>query len=386
MTTNQVTSVWFFVGPSVPADTFAAACGVIDADVRVLPPIQQGDLLRHRPPDPDVIGIVDGSFFQVPAVSHKEILATLERGVRVLGASSLGALRAAELDRFGMEGVGEVYRLYRRGIVDADDEVAVLHASAEEGYRPLTVPLVEIRHNLRLAPVSRATKAGVLAAAKRLHFTERTYEAALAASSIAPGEGQRLRDFLATAAVDLKREDALALVRLVADRVAGRSPWPPFEPPRTAHTVFLHLFERAYAGEDGLPDALVLSLHRVLSPTFPSDGPRFMVPGIPWERPLIRAMKATGEFAAAREAARHVVRQSELLAAEVPGLAHAWSDERLEGWLAARWGVGPDRLDRAMWARGVTDYRELLHAVRLAYAAEVRGRLSPPPPPAGAAP
>ena len=362
-----MTVVWFFVGPSVRRDEFEAACAAVDADVRILPPIQQGDLLRRRGPQPDVVGIIDGFFFQVPAVSHKEILLTMERGVRVLGASSLGALRATELDRFGMEGVGEVYRLYRRGIVDADDEVAVLHADADEGYRPLTVPLVEIRHNLAAAPVSKATKAAVLKAARGLHFTERTYEAALAGASADPAELARLRDFLAHDAVDLKRADALALVAVVADRVAGRSPWPPFEPPQTARTVYLHLFQRAYEGEDDAPDSLIRSLHVILSPTFVAEGPRFIAPGIPWEPPLTGA-----ELRTARETAMHVVHESERLAAEVPGLAAAWSDHRLERWLAAKWGVPPEELDRAIWTRGITDYRELLHAARLAYAAEIR--------------
>ena len=146
-----MTRVCLFVGPSIPAEVLRAACAELDADVDVLPPVQQGDLLRlsHRPPD--VIGIVDGFFFQVPSVLHKEILLAMQGGTRVLGAASLGALRAAELDVFGMEGVGEIYRMYRRGRIDGDDEVAVLHTDAADGFRPLSEPMVNMRHNLRRA-------------------------------------------------------------------------------------------------------------------------------------------------------------------------------------------------------------------------------------------
>lgn len=87
--------VCLFVGPSPAADAIGHIVAGWDAEVQLMAPIQQGDLLKLRDPRPSVVVIVDGAFFQVPAVSHKEILLTLEEGVRVLGSSSLGALRAA---------------------------------------------------------------------------------------------------------------------------------------------------------------------------------------------------------------------------------------------------------------------------------------------------
>src|SRR5688572_32760283 len=51
-------------------------------------------------------------------------------GVRVFGAASMGALRAAELQPFGMIGVGQVFQAYRRGHLTDDDEVAVAHGPA----------------------------------------------------------------------------------------------------------------------------------------------------------------------------------------------------------------------------------------------------------------
>ena len=65
---------------------------------------------------PRAIGIVDGFFARVPAVWHKEIMWVMERGVHVFGGAGLGALRAAELDSFGMRGVGQVYQAFRDGI------------------------------------------------------------------------------------------------------------------------------------------------------------------------------------------------------------------------------------------------------------------------------
>src|SRR5690349_21723621 len=90
-----------FLGPSLPAiEARRLAPGV-----ELLPPVCQGDLStaveHHRP---RAVLIVDGEFSQSLSVWHKEILHAIHLGIRVLGASSMGALRAAELDRFGMEG------------------------------------------------------------------------------------------------------------------------------------------------------------------------------------------------------------------------------------------------------------------------------------------
>ena len=55
---------------------------------------------------PVAIGLIDGYFERVPSVSHKEILWAMSQGIVVIGAASMGALRAAELAPFGMLGVG----------------------------------------------------------------------------------------------------------------------------------------------------------------------------------------------------------------------------------------------------------------------------------------
>jgi hypothetical protein len=280
MNASRKPRVWFFAGPSLPAREILGACSTVAADVRVLPPIQQGDLLRGMSDLPDVVGIIDGCFHQVPAVLHKEILLALERGARVLGAASLGALRAAELDAFGMEGIGEIYRLYKDGHLDGDDEVAVVHAGQEEGYRSATVPLVNIRHNLRLATarglISPRTANLLLSVAQRVHFTERTYEKVLRAAqarTASADEWTALQGFLATKAVDLKRNDALALVRVVAERLRGAKPWPPRVSFRLQKTKYFGILERDYAGHfcqgRHVPDKLVLSLQKLLSRAFP---------------------------------------------------------------------------------------------------------------------
>ncbi|MGH9223690.1 MAG: TfuA-like protein [Acidimicrobiales bacterium] len=137
---------------------------------------------RHQP---SVVAIADGEFNQSLAVWHKEILHVLGLGVRVLGASSMGALRAAECDvYYGMEGVGLIYEWFRDGVLTDDDEVALLHGPAESDWVNLSWPMVNVR-----ATVGKLQEAGegldataaelILAATKGLEFGNRT-EPALA--------------------------------------------------------------------------------------------------------------------------------------------------------------------------------------------------------------
>ena len=56
----------------------------------------------------------------------KKIMHLIDSGVTVIGAASMGALRAAELDAYGMLGVGRIYQMYASGEICGDDEVATL--------------------------------------------------------------------------------------------------------------------------------------------------------------------------------------------------------------------------------------------------------------------
>jgi hypothetical protein len=130
-----------FLGPSLPAREARRLL----PDARVFPPARQGDVWRALARRPRAIALIDGVFESEPSVWHREILDALDAGVPVIGAASMGALRAAELAGQGMRGVGRIYRWYRDGVVRDDAEVALLHADAEHGYQPLTVPLVNVR-------------------------------------------------------------------------------------------------------------------------------------------------------------------------------------------------------------------------------------------------
>jgi hypothetical protein len=203
-----------FLGPSLPA---AEALRIVPR-VELWPPICQGDLtsLVERS-QPRAILVVDGEFGQSLSVWHKEILHALHLGIRVLGASSMGALRAAELDRFGMEGVGAIYEYYRDGWLTADADVALVHADAGEGYRPLTWPLVNVRATAdalqRQGALADDEAAAVVTAAGNLHFRERTEQAlarALRSDGTPAARAHELAKLVTDDYVDQKALDAAA--------------------------------------------------------------------------------------------------------------------------------------------------------------------------------
>ena len=105
-------------------------------------PIKRGDLGHDIKENPDIIGIIDGVFHQNSSVGHKEILNVLNKGITVVGASSMGALRASELDTLGMIGIGYVYEQYATGKVASDDDVAVMLDS--DTLESLSEPLINM--------------------------------------------------------------------------------------------------------------------------------------------------------------------------------------------------------------------------------------------------
>ena len=219
-TSRPRSGVVVFLGPSLDA----ATAETILPEATFLPPICQGQLLSAvECLQPGIVGIVDGEFGQSLSVWHKEILHVLGHGVRVFGASSMGALRAAECDVYGMEGVGRIYEWFRDEVLNADDEVALLHASAEDGWRNLTWPMVNVRATVERLRANRliddVASTAVLDVAKSLYFGSRT-EHALASQLTASGrrDGAALAALVTAHYVDQKRLDAKELLaRLAGD-------------------------------------------------------------------------------------------------------------------------------------------------------------------------
>jgi hypothetical protein len=203
-----------FLGPSLDRES---AERILPAEYR--PPAQRGDVLGAVRDGATIICLIDGVFHQESAVGHREILSAIKGGARVIGASSMGALRAAEMDTLGMEGVGEIYRMYKSGELVSDDEVALVF-DPESGI-PLSEPLINIRCTLKNALcdgiIDAVAHDAFLAAAQSIFYPQRTYSRVIAAAelSIDTGTRERFATWVRDYTCDQKRQDAVAALEYI---------------------------------------------------------------------------------------------------------------------------------------------------------------------------
>ncbi|ENN88463.1 hypothetical protein RHSP_81241 [Rhizobium freirei PRF 81] len=202
-----------FAGPSLPdAKAFA------DGTMVIRPPACQGDVVRALEDGATAIGLVDGQFEFVAPVWHKELLFALSRGVPVFGAASMGALRAVECQVYGMVGVGRIFGDYASGRREEDADVALLHGPADLGYPALSVPLVNVDATIEAAIgqgiIGREEALRLSDAARRLYFKDRTWRRVAEAAEM---DISQVRALVAKAWTDQKRQDAIELMRAIAD-------------------------------------------------------------------------------------------------------------------------------------------------------------------------
>ncbi len=210
-----------YAGLSIPFDEAKEILDTSD-DIEVVykRPIQRGDLGQALKEHPDIIAIIDGVFHQNSAVGHKEILNAMKNGIKVYGASSMGALRASELDTLGMTGVGYVYSQYATGEVDSDDDVAVMLDG--ETLEAISVPLINMKYVFENAVsegiITDDEKDELLATAKKTYYPKRNYAKTLNESGLDDTKKSELIDFIRTSP-DIKKEDAKDLLRLIKEEI-----------------------------------------------------------------------------------------------------------------------------------------------------------------------
>jgi len=206
-------SVRIFAGPSISREEALS----ILAGAEYFPPVKRGDVSAAVSAGASVLVIIDGVFFQSEAVGHREILGAVKAGVRVYGASSMGALRAAELDTLGMIGSGQIYEWYKSGKIIADDEVGMVF-DAESGMA-LSDPMVNIRASFQKAAdegvISRDEESVLLKTCKGIYYPERTYRKVIKASPLCDEKKTALQAWLKDNKVDQKHLDAVCCLNLV---------------------------------------------------------------------------------------------------------------------------------------------------------------------------
>lgn len=161
-----------FLGPSLSIEK---AKKILEADYRK--PAKKGDLFKLIFNETKIVGLIDGYFLQdYPPTPIEVYNLVKKKETKVYGSSSLGALRAVELSKYGMIGVGKIFNLFRNGILDSDDEVAVTFTDYSN-YK--SEALIDIRYNLFLAQkmkvIDKEVKRIILRVSKQTYFPYRTY-------------------------------------------------------------------------------------------------------------------------------------------------------------------------------------------------------------------
>jgi hypothetical protein len=179
------------------------------------PPVRCGNVLEAFREGYRTILIIDGFFERCPAVWHKEIMFFIERGGTLVGCSSMGALRAVELEPYGMLGYGKVVDDFKAGRIADDDEVTVAHLGPAQDFVSLTDAMVNIRYTVADAitkgALESADAAKIIDRAKDAFYKKRKLD--LFAKEVLSGDKHdRFVAYLTQhGMIDQKRNDALDL-------------------------------------------------------------------------------------------------------------------------------------------------------------------------------
>jgi hypothetical protein len=210
MNYNPLTPIAVFLGPSLD---FSVAQELLDANY--YPPAKMGDIYRLLGTGVTTIILIDGIFHTSPSIWQREILEAIRHGIKVIGASSMGALRAAELHLFGMVGRGTIFEWYRDGIINGDDEVALNYVDESMRFRALSEPLVNIRFNLLKAVskgyITQEECDRLITYVKQFCYWKRSSDLILYSEvfkALTTKKKENLSKFLRTEFVDLKCLDA----------------------------------------------------------------------------------------------------------------------------------------------------------------------------------
>ena len=217
-------NVVVFVGPSLDPEK---ARKILEADYR--PPAKKGDLIKlimSLDEKETVVGLVDGYFLLDYPPTPIEVYQLIVRpNTVVIGSSSIGALRAVELEKFGMIGIGKIFQLFKLGKLDADDEVAVTFS--QDLYRLQSEAMVDIRYNLYLSLkrgfVDKETKDAIAKVAKSIYFPYRTYqniiEETIKNYPQLENNARRFEAYILRNRKSLKERDALKLIEHIRDMI-----------------------------------------------------------------------------------------------------------------------------------------------------------------------
>lgn len=375
-----------FTGPTLSPNDPALA----DPRFSPRPPVRHGDLFDSGIAKADTVVIIDGLYHHAPALRHKEIVWALGRGVRVIGAASIGALRAAELAPCGMLGVGEIFHAYASGVIEGDDEVAV-GQSADGDLRSFTWPLVNVRHVLTLARqagVIGEREAGkALEELRAVYYPHRSLSAVLTVGGKCGAEelGPWLKARLGQDQYfgDLKRSDALQALETALSLDGTATTAPELDWRTRCFRQWANAFDKQTVDDIELATRHRVLYQQVFDPHFKrlwwnyvtsigtGDLPYVLACAVIRPETDLTDQDTVGrllahETAADRTAVARYIAVNEETSRSYRGFfPEAIRDSEARRVLAALWYAQPDHLEGEAWTRGFQGAREAVEAVKL---------------------
>lgn len=229
---------------------------ICDTGIVYTTPAEQGDMLMAILAGFRNILIIDGYFYTKFPCTTFEVMLALEQGLNVFGAASIGALRAVELDRYGMTGSGYVYDYLRRHAIKPYHIVAQTYRGNDT---VLTPPLIEIIYFLECAAaegvINQVDSDRCLKLAETISFFSLTFVSFFNKLQEAGLATQQLEDYLNRKGPDhfrIKRADALQLLGSFRQIIADRSPGHVLQQFCEARNKYLNILYEKYRGDSDL--------------------------------------------------------------------------------------------------------------------------------------
>lgn len=202
-----------------------------DNNIVYTSPAEQGDIFMTILEGFKNILIIDGYFYSKFPCTTFEVMLALEKGINVFGSSSIGALRAVELDNYGMIGMGYVYEYLKKQSIKPYHIVAQTYDEYDE---PLSIPLVNIIYFLESALakgiITKNEFEDCLNIADNIHFTYLSFKYFLNQLGSEKESLAKLATRLGTClsqeseeSFDIKMKDAILLLNKFRSTLKNRS-------------------------------------------------------------------------------------------------------------------------------------------------------------------
>lgn len=159
---------------------------LVERDVKMLmpgaelaKPIKRGDVLKDIQQGYHLLAIVDGEFHQSPSVTSGEIMDALRCGMKIYGCSSMGALRASELDSYGMIGHGLIFEYIKAQKDFRDDLLGQTFHQSDDNIRLASVPYIDLHFNLlsllQRGDIGKTACDAIMKMYRDLHYSDRNF-------------------------------------------------------------------------------------------------------------------------------------------------------------------------------------------------------------------